>query len=239
MEETETKVLSFKHDIRNPLYIAKSLIETHLETITQEEIPLRISSQDTKEVLEKSILEIDRALATIRKLHGITRSSVQANGCGQVRRKIQVGEVLERVIQALRAEHYLEPLILVESIPRDLPAIPVNQIDLEEIFYNLIVNAAQAMPEGGTLKIDAYLTSNVSRELMISFRDRGCGISEEALPYIFEPFYTGRSKEGGTGFGLYIVKQLVQRNAGRITVESRVGGGTTFRLFFPVKTGED
>jgi len=100
------------------------------------------------------------------------------------------------------------------------------------------VNACQAMPNGGEIKISA--TSEPKHtpgvrlgdgKVIVTVEDTGPGIPKEQLPHIFEPFYT--TKSSGTGLGLYVVKQLVEKNGGRIKVQSQSGVGTTFVLFFP------
>lgn len=222
--------LDFKHNIRNPLYSAKSLIESHLEYLESSQEDQQQISDKTKKVLSKSKQAIERALKIIHKLNELSVSSQESLPTETV----CVKEILHRVLEALSGAHYLDHVLLVQSIVSDLPPLKVNLIDLEEIFFNLIVNAAQATQKGATLFIQAVYQMDPS-SMIISFRDTGCGISEEALPYIFEPFYTGRSNEGGVGFGLYIVKQLIERNRGSISVESKVGRGTVFTLTFPVK----
>ena len=230
--QIEERVLDFKHDIRNPLYIAKSLIETHIEYLEAlSSSSTAVPSHRTKIILKKSIREIDRVLETIRRLNQMAIGCVAQSAVEQV----CVKEILRRITSALRAGRYLDHLILVESIASDLPKLNANLVDLEEIFFNLIVNAAQATREGGQLTIRAFTHPKPTEAILISFQDTGCGISEEALPHIFEPFYTGRSEKGGVGFGLYIVKQLVERNGGKISVQSKKGQGTTFTLEFPQK----
>ena len=233
----ESKLLDFKHDVRNPLYIAKSLIENHLEFLEEASRSKLVSQTptETEQVLKRSAREISRVLEIIRKLNHIASKPARTVSKGKSTDRVKVQTVLERVVRALKGEHYIERLFLVESVPNDLPEIEVNSLDLEEIFYNLIVNAAQAMLNGGQLTIEASSASNPRSEIIISFRDTGHGIPEEVIPYIFEPFFTGRFKEGGVGFGLYIVKQLMKRNGGQIIVQSQENVGTTFTLTFPIE----
>ena len=231
--QVDEHLLDFKHDIRNPLYSAKSLIESHLEYLKSSHENHQKISEKTRKVLSRSKKAIEQALKIIHKLNGLSVSPSEQSD----NQMVCIKEILHRVLEALSGARYLEHLLVVKSIASDLPPIVVNLVDLEEIFFNLIINAAQATQQGATLFIHAVYQMDPS-SMIISFRDTGCGISEEALPYIFEPFYTGRSEKGGVGFGLYIVKQLVERNKGRISVESKVGRGTVFTLHFPIKTGQ-
>lgn len=236
----EKRLLDLKHDIRNPLYITKSLIESHLEYLDMpSEGCCCETSSRTELVLNKVLREVDRVLRTIRKLNQIAQSKFSSHLSQEsARRTICVKEILHRILLALKEGRYLEHLVLIEFVPSDLPPIVGNFIDLEEIFFNLIINAVQAMKSSGQLMIKAHCVAKPSPQVVMTFQDTGQGISEHALPYIFDPFYTGRVEEGGVGFGLYIVKQLVERNGGRITVESQMNKGTMFRLTFPIEPKE-
>ncbi len=236
----EKHSLDLKHDIRNPLYIVKSLIESHLEysdvTSNSSNTCTCEVSCKTELVLTKTLREIERVLRTLRKLNQIAQSKFLSQTAKEgTRQNISVREIIRRVLRSLRNGRYFEHLLLVESVPSDLPPVFANFRDLEEIFFNLVVNAVQATGPGGRLLIRAAFETKPFSAVTVAFQDTGHGISQDALPYIFEPFYTGRAEEGGVGFGLYIVKQLVERNGGRIAVESHVGKGTIFRLVFPVE----
>ena len=100
---------------------------------------------------------------------------------------------------------------------------------LQRVFFNLVKNALQAMPDGGTLSIELAADD---RDLSVSFRDSGTGIAPEDFARLFEPFHSGRA--GGHGIGLAIVRRIVEDHGGRIDVSSRPGHGACFRLSFPL-----
>ena len=104
-----------------------------------------------------------------------------------------------------------------------------NQI--EQVVLAMVINAIDAMPQGGNLWITARQASATSVELII--RDDGMGISDEHLSHIFEPFYTTK-EYGGSGLGLAISQNIVERHGGSIAVKSRMGQGTTFTILLPV-----
>lgn len=110
---------------------------------------------------------------------------------------------------------------------RDLPAISVDPIQIERAVYNLVLNAIQAMPRGGTLSLSTDFTGQT---VALTLQDTGIGIAPEEIGKIFDPFFT--TKANGTGLGLSMVKQYLQANRARIDVQSRPGEGTTFRITF-------
>src|SRR5207249_4877803 len=111
---------------------------------------------------------------------------------------------------------------------------------LRQVFLNLMLNACDAMPDGGTLRINTELlpaTPDQPAEIAIRVADTGVGIAPEHLPRLFEPFYT--TKPQGTGLGLAISAHIVTQHGGQITVDSEVGAGTTFTTTLPVGARED
>jgi signal transduction histidine kinase len=111
----------------------------------------------------------------------------------------------------------------------------INQ--LQQVFTNLILNAQQAMPESGELKITAYNIldekTKTPTQVRIEFQDTGTGIPEENLAHLFEPFFTTKLKEKGTGLGLAVSYQIIQDHKGTIEVTSQVGKGTTVAITLP------
>jgi signal transduction histidine kinase len=146
---------------------------------------------------------------------------------------VDLSTTLNDILPLIRHELEIDKITLFREFPEGLPAVYADRRNVEEIFFNLIVNACQAMREGGRLGICAT-QKNGSVEIKIE--DQGPGISRDDLSKVFEPFYT--TKESGTGLGLYIVKQLVEKNKGKIWVESKVGSGTTFYVSFKALENE-
>lgn len=116
--------------------------------------------------------------------------------------------------------------------PDDLPPMSGVASQLQQVLVNLVTNACHAMPEGaGRLRISAALTPNDELELRIA--DNGSGISPDHLSRVFEPFFSTKGEGHGTGLGLPIVRNIVERHSGTIDIESELGEGTTFVLRFP------
>lgn len=122
------------------------------------------------------------------------------------------------------------------SLVRDFPEVPVcvmaDRVQLAQVLINLMINAADSMPEGGVLTV-ACSASPAGERVLLDVIDTGSGIDDAHLPHIFEPFYTTKPQGGGTGLGLAVVARIVEAHGGRITVTSVAGKGTCFRLDLP------
>jgi PAS domain S-box-containing protein len=130
-------------------------------------------------------------------------------------------------------------------IPPDLWFVNVDEGQMSQVINNLIINADQAMPEGGKIKVSAEnitvgeeqtLPIKKGKYVKITIKDRGIGISKEHLERIFDPYFT--TKQKGSGFGLAITYSIIKRHQGHITVESEVGVGTTFSIYLPASFEE-
>lgn len=117
------------------------------------------------------------------------------------------------------------------------PFASVNSGQVQQVVLNLIVNARQAMEQGGTLTVSVRRNVELG-QAEISIQDSGCGIAPDKLRRIFEPFFTTKTADaqgqGGTGLGLSLAREVMEAHGGRIRVESAVGSGTTFTLKFPL-----
>jgi two-component system, NtrC family, sensor kinase len=113
-----------------------------------------------------------------------------------------------------------------------LPQVEIDRIHIQQSLVNIVMNAAQAMPDGGDIRIKTG--KNSGGYIYISVTDHGTGISAEHIDKIFEPFFTTKKKSEGTGLGLSLSKRLVEASNGRIEVESIIGQGSTFKIILPV-----
>jgi signal transduction histidine kinase len=124
----------------------------------------------------------------------------------------------------------------VKELTRDLPPAWADAKQLQQVLFNIIINAIQAMEEGGTLSVMTELAKRDDREFIrIEVQDTGTGIPAEQLEKIFVPFHT--TKTQGTGLGLPICRQLIEQHGGRIEVDSRLGDGTLFTIELPAQQG--
>ena len=115
-----------------------------------------------------------------------------------------------------------------------LPMVECTPSQIDQVFLNLLVNAAQAMPEGKIGAIDIRTTCN-EQEVWIEVRDNGPGIAPDVLKKIFDPFFTTKDPGTGTGLGLSVSQNIIQQHGGKLEVQSTLGVGTTFKITLPIK----
>jgi two-component system, NtrC family, sensor kinase len=217
------------HEIKNSLAGIKGSIELILDELN--------ISQDNKAVILKSIQEIRQIEMLLKSLLSF---AIPHN---PVLLLTDMNDVLDKTIDfAMKhppsPSNNLKALKISRDLSAVLPRTMVDPIQLQKIFMNLIHNAIEAMPDGGTIEVNStYDEATDSIQLEIS--DIGMGIEKENINKIFQPFYTTKRKK--TGLGLAIVKRLVEQMKGDISVESLIGKGTKFMLIFPVNrnTGSD
>jgi PAS domain S-box-containing protein len=146
---------------------------------------------------------------------------------------IDVRSVLESTFTLL-ADHLIsQRVMLVKMVPAELPEVYGSAELLQQVFTELMLNACNAMPDGGTLTMSAQ--TREASWVEIRFHDTGHGIAPEHLPRIFEPFFTTMQVGKGSGLGLSIIHSIIEEHHGRIAVQSELGQGATFTVGLPVK----
>ena len=190
-----------------------------------------------------------RVLETIENSAGRGAALVRqilsfAHGASGEKVIIQVKHLL-RDIGGLIEETFPKSIKLEEEIPNDLWTVQGNPTQLHQVLLNLCVNARDAMPNGGTLRLSAanrkldgpaaqaLPSANPGAYLVLEVSDTGTGIQPEILTHIWEPFFTTKGEGRGTGLGLVTVRGIAASHGGFATVESKPGSGTTFRVFLP------
>ena len=208
---------SIAHEIKNPL-------------ISIQGFARRIGTTEDRDKLEKYAKfieqEADRLTQVLTKLLGFSRMDEPKKDF------LNMNDIVDDTV--LFMEHHLTRFKNVEIAVKkepDLPLVQVDRIHVQQTVVNILMNAAQAMPGGGKILIK---TGRGDQYVFISITDTGVGIKEKDLEKIFEPFFTTKEKEQGTGLGLSLCKRLIEANAGKIEVESKVGEGTTFTIMIPI-----
>jgi signal transduction histidine kinase len=146
--------------------------------------------------------------------------------------RVELGELVDDTV--LFMEHHLTRFknVGVSVEKKRKPAyVEIDKIHIQQVLVNLMNNAAQAMPQGGTIHIKSGIKNGYG---YIAINDEGEGISAEILDRVFEPFFTTKPKGEGTGLGLSLSKRLVEANKGKIVVGTKQGQGSTFTLLLPL-----
>jgi two-component system NtrC family sensor kinase len=146
---------------------------------------------------------------------------------------VNISQILYDIVDLLKKEAEFRGIDIYTNLPDHFPDIISNKGHLEQIFLNLMNNAFAAMESGGRLEIDTINTH--PDHMTISFTDTGCGISQEDIRYVFEPFFSSKSAGTGTGLGLSITYALAKELGGKITVTSTEGVGTRFTVELPLE----
>lgn len=147
---------------------------------------------------------------------------------------ISLMDEIEKILPLAKLNLRHKSVSLVTDYGEGLPKVLGNSVRLQQVFLNLIANAAQATPEGGTIALRLRLSEDRGH-LLAEVEDHGCGISKEILPRIFDPFFTTKGMGEGTGLGLSICYTIISEHGGRIEVESEIGKGSLFRVVLPRK----
>jgi two-component system NtrC family sensor kinase len=207
------------HEINNPL----TAVLTY-SALLAKQAP---DGSETKEDLEVIVSETTRCRSIVRGLLDFARET-------EFRQKsVNINQLLEETIALLKHQVMFQDIDIVKNMAAYLPDTIMDADQVKQVFINMMLNAADAMPNGGKLFVRTS-SDYIQNEITIEFTDTGVGIPERDVKRIFDPFFTTKEKGRGTGLGLSVSYGIVQRHGGSIDVKSRVGQGTTFMITFPV-----
>lgn len=216
-----TMAAGMAHEIKNPLSSMKVLSQL---------LPQKYGDQEFRgkfiEIMQREISRIDRI---VESLLGFARATSPKFSM------IDLNEIIENDVKYFNDKAKASGVIIITSYAK-LPQIEGDPDQLSQVFSNLILNAIQAMQEGGNLKIttnEGRKIENVLQTIEVKVSDQGHGIPKESLKKLFDPFFT--TKHAGTGLGLTITHSIVDGHKGLIDVKSEVGHGTIFTVTLPVK----
>jgi signal transduction histidine kinase len=206
------------HELNNPLNNISLTVETLLDDFDG------MDEARKKKLLEDIFTQVQRASATVRNLLDFTRKDQP------VFTPVSISDLLEASLKLVGNELALARVEAEVDIAPELPRVTGNPRNLEQVFLNLFLNAMEAMPNGGTLRISASCENGFVR---VAVHDTGSGIAPEHLEKIFEPFFTTKEAGEGTGLGLSVSYSIVEKHGGRLEAESQLGTGTTFTVTLP------
>ncbi|MGD9039039.1 MAG: response regulator [Desulfobacteraceae bacterium] len=219
---------SVVHEINNPLAGILNYIRLMIKILGREASPKPESLEKFQKYLGLVESETGRCSKIVSNLLAFSRKSTMEFT------EVSVLELLEKSIMLSQHKMDLQNIQVRTELEEKIPAIWGDFNQIQQCVINLIFNAIDAMPEGGTLTIRCGHIQ-AKGVVNIGVEDTGSGISEEHLPHIFEPFYSTKTEGNGLGLGLATVYGIIDRHKGTITVESEVGKGTLFTITLPVE----
>ena len=210
------------HELNNPLAAILGFAELSRETETADE--------ELKDNLATIETEARRTARIVEDLLNFTR---QRN---ETRDRADIHELLERCFTLLAYQFRSANVEVVRRYAEDLPAIVIDAYQMQQVFMNIIINAAQAMKTAGTEDPRITVTTRYrseDRSVVVDICDSGPGIPQEQTAQVFEPFFTTKSGDDGTGLGLPVSLAIVRDHGGNIAVRSRRGSGACFSILLP------
>ena len=210
----EESLSTISHEIRNPLtlvYSTLQLLESRHPGIASDRY--WVSMREDVEYMQQLLTDLS-SLNHSRSLF-LTEFSFRS--------------FMEQIVLSFAASCAESPVEFTSWLAPDLPSFRGDRVKLREVFLNLLRNARESIDGKGSIRLDAACSSS---EIVVAIRDTGCGIGQEQLDHIFEPFVT--FKKGGTGLGLAVADRTVRAHGGKISVTSAVNAGTEFRVSLPV-----
>ncbi|MFI5354056.1 MAG: PAS domain S-box protein [Desulfobaccales bacterium] len=211
------------HEINNPLAGILIYAELLARELTQD-APIR-------ENVEVIINQTIRCQQIVNRLLDFSRQSL-----GE-KKLLDVNEILHRCVELVRHQAFFHNIKIKEDLEAGLPQIVGDPGQLQQVFTNLLLNAADAISGSGLITLSSRPAWH-GGGVVLQFCDSGCGIPEEIRDKIFEPFFTTKPPGKGTGLGLSIVYGVIQRHGGSIQAYSPPGGGTIFTVTLPLESGE-
>jgi len=208
------------HEVNNPLASISSLIQ-----ILQSR-PLTVENEaESREMLRLASTQIDRISQVLRDMMDFARQRRPE------RAPLDVALVVESSLRLASFDKAFKRLRVSVGFDEDVPEVSGDADQLQQVFLNLLLNARDAMPEGGELFVNLFFDAQ-DNAVVVEFADTGHGIDPEALPHVFDPFYT--TKRSGAGLGLAVCYAIVTAHGGGVTVEPNADGpGTTARVRLP------
>ncbi|MCS7462791.1 PAS domain S-box protein [Paenibacillus doosanensis] len=201
------------HEIRNPLTSLKGFVQL---------MQMKISGYESY---------FDIMLDELERINFIVSEFLVIAKPQSVRyQQKQVVQILQNTVALLGSQAMIHNVVLEMSADEPLPPINCDENQIKQVFINILNNAIDSMPDGGEIRMELGMWDE--NTLLIRFIDQGCGIPEERIPRLGEPFYT--TKEKGTGLGLMVTFKIIENHGGRMEIRSEVNQGTTVEIFMPV-----
>jgi two-component system NtrC family sensor kinase len=207
------------HELNNPIYGIMNTLE-----LLKTEIP---PESKRRRILDLSLSEIQRLSEMLRNMLSFSKPEEEK------RRPIKIDELIEGILLVMEKQMRESNIQVEISFNPDIPEIMASTNQMRQVMLNILKNAKEAMPKGGTLTVR---TSREDNRVLIHIQDTGMGVPEEIRDKIFEAFFTTKQKVKGVGLGLSVCYGIIKDHGGDIKIESEEGKGTTFIISLPVES---
>jgi two-component system, NtrC family, sensor kinase len=214
------------HEINNPLQMITNQVGWIGELLPDEDPTLIKNLGEYQKAVEQIKHHVRRAGTITHRLLGFSRKM------SNQQEKVQVNELLEETVSFVEREAGYNNITIVKNLADNLPDTMTDGPQLQQVFLNLINNAIDAVGHGGTIELSSKMNSE--GKLVMEFADSGPGINTENIKQIFDPFFTTKDPGKGTGLGLYISYDIIQKLGGSITAANRKNTGAIFTIVLPV-----
>jgi len=205
------------HELNNPIYGIMNTLELLKTEISPE--------SKRRRILELSLSETQRLAEMLRNMLSFSKPEEEK------RRPVKINELIEGILLVMEKQMKESNIKVETSFDDEIPEVMASTNQMRQVMLNILKNAKEAMPKGGTLGVR---TSKEDRHVLIHVQDTGAGIPEEIRDKIFEAFFTTKQKVKGVGLGLSVCYGIIKDHGGEIKVESEEGKGTTFTIRLPI-----
>jgi two-component system NtrC family sensor kinase len=211
------------HEINNPLFGILTYAHLTLRGVQKLDFPGRDEMAEQLQTIER---ESKRCGELVKSLLTFSRQAPSQ------REPQDLNTVVHRAVQLVKHKLDMQGIELKENLSEGLPPVECDGNQIQQVILVLMVNAAEAMPKGGTLAVTTEF-DNAGEQGVVRVKDTGSGIPQDVLPRIFDPFFTTKEDQNRTGLGLAVAAGIIEQHAGEITVQSEAGKGTEFRIALP------
>lgn len=197
------------HEIKNPLAVIVQGIDflSKSQIADNKDFPVMI------EHIRNAVNRADRIMQGLADFSKISKMDMKPD---------DINKVIENTTASIKTHLENNHITLIEDLEDGLPLINMDKSRIGQVLVSLMLNAIQAMPEGGRLEVSTFIEEKGKRnQVFVQIQDNGSGIPEEIFPKIFEPYFTTRQKSGGVGLGLTVVKNIVEMHGGEIEIRNR------------------
>lgn len=208
------------HEIKNPLSTIRLNMELMAEDLQNPETPRERRALAKAAVVERECHRLQELLDNFLRFTRVRRLNLEPSNLNQQ---------LKQVLQFFQAKAKDAGIEVIDYLASDLPTVLLDREAFHGALLNLLLNAEQAMPDGGQLVVR---TSDTGDGVRLDLIDTGCGMDAKTMDHIFDAFFS--TKRGGSGLGLSIARKIIDSHGGQMSVQSEVGKGTQFTIRLPV-----